>query len=199
MSDIGLPRWLSGKESAHNAGDAREVCLVSGPGRSPGGQHGNPLQCSCPENLMDRWAWWTIDHRVTKSQTQLKWRTCMNAWVTSYGICLSLSDCLSMRVSRSIHIAANGIVSSFSTAESHSSVRTYHTFIHSKKGQIYTDTSLQKIYRGPKSTRKGVSVCLTCLLVLLAYLRHLEQASAHSRHTTNFAEWAVNRYTECSF
>ena len=29
------------------------------------------LQCSCLENPMDRRAWWTIVHRVTKSQTRL--------------------------------------------------------------------------------------------------------------------------------
>jgi len=30
---------------------------VPGLGRSPGGRHGNPLQYSCLENLMDREAW----------------------------------------------------------------------------------------------------------------------------------------------
>ena len=33
-----------------NAGDTR---LILGLGRSPGGGHGNPLQCSCLENPMD--------------------------------------------------------------------------------------------------------------------------------------------------
>jgi len=33
-----------------NAGDIRDVGLVSGLGRSPGGGHGNPLQYSCLEN-----------------------------------------------------------------------------------------------------------------------------------------------------
>ena len=36
--------------------------------RSPGGGNGNPLQDSCLENPMDREAWQTIVHRVTKSQ-----------------------------------------------------------------------------------------------------------------------------------
>ena len=43
-----------GKESACNAGD---LGLIPGLRRSPGGGHGNPLQCSCPENPMDRGAW----------------------------------------------------------------------------------------------------------------------------------------------
>ena len=38
-----------------------------GLGRSPGGGHGNPLQYSCLENPMDRGAWWTIVHGITKS------------------------------------------------------------------------------------------------------------------------------------
>ena len=32
------------------AGDARDVGLTPGLGRSPGGGHGNPLQYSCLEN-----------------------------------------------------------------------------------------------------------------------------------------------------
>ena len=38
----------------------------------PGGEHGNPLQYSCLENLMDRGAWRATVHGVTKSQTRLK-------------------------------------------------------------------------------------------------------------------------------
>ena len=33
---------------------------------------GNPLQCSCLENPMDRGAWWAAVHRVAQSRTQLK-------------------------------------------------------------------------------------------------------------------------------
>ena len=39
---------------------------------SPGGGYGNSLQYSCPEDPMDRGAWWATVHGVTKSQTQLK-------------------------------------------------------------------------------------------------------------------------------
>ena len=46
-------RWLSGKESTCNAGDAGSI---PGSGRSPGGGNGNPLQYSCLENPMDRGA-----------------------------------------------------------------------------------------------------------------------------------------------
>jgi len=34
--------------------------------------HGNPLQCSCLENPVDRGAWRVTAHRVTKSRTQPK-------------------------------------------------------------------------------------------------------------------------------
>jgi len=50
-------------------GDIRVMGSVPGLGRSPGGGHGNPLQYSGLENLMDREVWQTIVHRVTKSQT----------------------------------------------------------------------------------------------------------------------------------
>ena len=31
--------------------------------------YGNPLQCSCLENVMDRGAWWATVHGVAESQT----------------------------------------------------------------------------------------------------------------------------------
>ena len=39
----GLPWWLSGKESACNAGDTGDKGLIPGLGRFPGGENGNPL------------------------------------------------------------------------------------------------------------------------------------------------------------
>ena len=63
---MGLPQWLTGKESARNAGATGDVGLIPGSGRSLGGGHGNPLQYSCLENPMDRGAWWAIVHKVTK-------------------------------------------------------------------------------------------------------------------------------------
>ena len=41
-----------------NAGDIRDMGLISGLGRSPGREHGKPLQYSCLEDPMDRGAWW---------------------------------------------------------------------------------------------------------------------------------------------
>ena len=52
--------------------EVRDVDCVPGLGRCPGGGHGNPLQYSCLENLLDRRSWWAIVHRVSKSQTSLK-------------------------------------------------------------------------------------------------------------------------------
>ena len=48
-------------------------------GRSPGVGNGNPLQCSCLENLMDRGAWRATVHRAAKSQTQLSNWACTHA------------------------------------------------------------------------------------------------------------------------
>ena len=55
-----------------NAGDIRDVGSVPGSQRSPEGGHGNPLQYSCLENLMDRGAWQATILRVAKSQTRRK-------------------------------------------------------------------------------------------------------------------------------
>ena len=48
-----------------SAGDAGDTGLIPGLGRSPGGEHDNPLQYSCLENPMDRGAWQAIVHGVT--------------------------------------------------------------------------------------------------------------------------------------
>ena len=49
-----------------NAGD---LGLIPRLGKSPGGGHGNPLQCL--ENPMDGGAWWAAVHGVAKSRTRL--------------------------------------------------------------------------------------------------------------------------------
>ena len=56
------------KNPPANARDERDVGLIPGTGRSPGGGHGNPLQYSCPEDPMDRGAWRAIVRRVAKSE-----------------------------------------------------------------------------------------------------------------------------------
>ena len=53
------------------AGDVRDAGSIPGSGRSPGGGHDNPLQCSCLENPMDRGAWRTTVHGVTKDWSNL--------------------------------------------------------------------------------------------------------------------------------
>ena len=60
------------KDPPANAGDVGDMGSIPGWGRFPGGGHGNPLQYSCLEKLMDRGAWWATVHRIAKSQTQLK-------------------------------------------------------------------------------------------------------------------------------
>ena len=59
----------SEEETTCNAGNAGDMGLIPGLGRSPRRGLGNQLQYSCHENPMDRVAWRAIIHRVTKSQT----------------------------------------------------------------------------------------------------------------------------------
>ena len=51
------------KKPSTNARDTGDSGSIPGSGRSPRGGHGNPLQCSCLENPMDRGAWWATDQR----------------------------------------------------------------------------------------------------------------------------------------
>ena len=60
------------KNPPANAGDMRDIGSITELGRSPGGEHGNPLQYFYLENSTDRGAWWATVHRVAKSWTQLK-------------------------------------------------------------------------------------------------------------------------------
>ena len=55
------------KHPPANAGDIRDVGLIPGSGRSPGGGHGNPLQYSCLESPTDRGAWQAAVHGVAES------------------------------------------------------------------------------------------------------------------------------------
>ena len=68
LEDGGLPYWLSGKESACQAG---ATCSIPGLGRAPGDEIGNPLQYSCLGNPMDRGAWRTTVHGVARSPIPL--------------------------------------------------------------------------------------------------------------------------------
>ena len=58
-----------------NAGDIREVGSIPGLGRSPGGRHGNPRQCSYLESPMDKAA--RQGSRVIHDQNDL---TYMHSW-----------------------------------------------------------------------------------------------------------------------
>jgi len=51
---MGFPGGSAGKESTCNV---RDLGLIPGLGRFPGGGHGNPLQYSGLENSMARGAW----------------------------------------------------------------------------------------------------------------------------------------------
>ena len=54
-----------------NVGDAAEMGLIPGSGRSPRVGNGRPLQCSCLENSIDSGAWQATVHGVSQSCTQL--------------------------------------------------------------------------------------------------------------------------------
>ena len=54
------------KNLSCNAGDIKDVGLIPGLGRSPGGGHGNPLQYFL-ENPTGRGTWQATVHSVAKS------------------------------------------------------------------------------------------------------------------------------------
>ena len=62
-AEVGFP---GGSVVKNLPANARDMSLNPGSGRSPGERNGNPLQYSCPGNPMNRGAWWTTVHGVTK-------------------------------------------------------------------------------------------------------------------------------------
>ena len=68
---LGFPGGAVVKNPPANEGDARNVGLISGLGRSPGEGNSNPLQYFCLENAIDRGAWRATVQGVPKSRTRL--------------------------------------------------------------------------------------------------------------------------------
>ena len=54
-----------------SAGDTGDTGLILASGRSPGIGSGNPHQCSCLENSMDKGAWGATVSGVSKSWTHV--------------------------------------------------------------------------------------------------------------------------------
>ena len=61
-----LPKWLSGKESAYQAGDPGSILGLE---RSPGEGNVNPFQYSCLGNSMDKGAWQATVHEIAEPDT----------------------------------------------------------------------------------------------------------------------------------
>ena len=70
---ISFQETLVVKNLSANGGEIRAMGSIPGSGRSPGRRHGKPLQYSCLKILTDRETWKASVHRVTQSQTWLKW------------------------------------------------------------------------------------------------------------------------------
>ena len=77
----GFPGGLVVKHLPANAGGTGSVPES---GRSPGEGNRNPLQYSCPENLMDRGAWRAIAHGVKKKRHDLAAQQQQETWKNNF-------------------------------------------------------------------------------------------------------------------
>ena len=66
---MGVNTWLN--MGFPGGSVVKNPCLIPTLGIFPGGGHGNPLQYSCLGNPMDRGAWLSTVHGVTKNWLQL--------------------------------------------------------------------------------------------------------------------------------
>ena len=84
---MGFLGGASDKEPACQSRRHRRLGSIPGWGRSPGGGHGNPLQCSCLENPLDRGACWATVHGIAQSRTwlsDLAYTHSKNTFLTSH-------------------------------------------------------------------------------------------------------------------
>ena len=58
IADPCFPGGAGGKDPPANAGDIRDQGSIPGSRKQPGKRNGSPPQYSCPEDPMDRGAWW---------------------------------------------------------------------------------------------------------------------------------------------
>ena len=75
---IGIPLWLSGKESSCSAGATGDGDSILGLGRSPGEGNGNPHQYSCLENPVNKGAWWLQSMGLQKVRHDWNDLACMH-------------------------------------------------------------------------------------------------------------------------
>ena len=69
------PGGAVAKNPPASAGDSGAMGSIPGLRRSPGEGNGNPLQCSCLGNSMDREAWWAVVHGVARNWMRLSMYT----------------------------------------------------------------------------------------------------------------------------
>ena len=67
MASIGRPGFPGGSDGKESTCVAGDQGLIPESGRSPGEGIGNPLQCSCLENSMDRGARQATVRGITES------------------------------------------------------------------------------------------------------------------------------------
>ena len=70
-----------------NAGDIRDARSIPGSGISPGGENGNPLQCSCLESSKDGVAWqaiWVIVTRILRWPRSVLFHHCSTLLFTGH-------------------------------------------------------------------------------------------------------------------
>ena len=87
------------RNSPVNVGVLIDTVSIPGSGRSPGRGYGNPLQHFCPENPMDRGAWWATvspwDHTESSGLAHVHAGLSLDLTTVTYVItCSVMSDSL---------------------------------------------------------------------------------------------------------
>ena len=114
-----------------NAGRHKRCRFSPWVGKIPWRRACNPFQYSCLENPVDRGAWRATVHRVTKSQTRLK-------WLNMHACIVDLQCCISLKCAAKEEDKLDPVVGKASVQEDVS----YRTLGERRDGQIARDAEL---------------------------------------------------------
>ena len=80
---MGMGGFTDGSVVKNPPANAGDIGSIPESGRPPRVGDGNPLQCSCLGNPMDRGTWWAAVHGVTELDTTSDWTAAVWTWESS--------------------------------------------------------------------------------------------------------------------
>ena len=173
------------KNPIANVGDIRDEGLIPGLGRSPGGEHGNPLQYSCLKKPMEKGAWRATVHGVQGVRHNWSGLACIHIWVTH-----KLTLFPHYRIYEYLFLKGKNLILLIFFTKVHVKSLQVHTFLHVFFHSLFSDLNpwlLEKIFFSPQ-------VILVNFSISFSGFRHLRKL-----HLGQWVPAAEKNLLECCF